>query len=48
MTRRFLNYFFAYLFKMHFFLLTFTASGYSNNQREAILLQNVEVAKAKF
>ena len=25
-----------------FFLLTFTAFGYSNNQREATLLQNVK------
>jgi hypothetical protein len=31
-----------------FFLLTFTAFGYSNNQREATLITKCEVAKAKF
>ena len=33
--------------EMHFFLLTFTAFGYSNNQREATLTK-CKVAKAKF
>ena len=32
----------SFLLKCIFFLLTFTAFGYSNNQREATLLQNVK------